>query len=32
MGDVVLFDTTTATVERKINNMPGLLQFCSFGN
>ena len=25
MGDVVLFDTTTSTVERKVNNVPGLL-------
>ena len=32
MGDVVLFDATEGTVERKVTNMPGLIQFCSFGN
>ena len=32
MGDVVLYDTTEGTVERKVINMPGLLQICSYGN
>ena len=31
-GDVVLYDVTTATVEKRVNNFPGLQQFCSFSN
>ena len=31
-GDVVLYDVTTATVERRVNNFPGLQQFCSYSN
>lgn len=31
-GDVVLFNRATNQVERKVTDMPGLLQFCSFGN
>ena len=32
LGDVVLFNLTTNLVERRVNDVPGLLQFCSFGN